>query len=678
MSELYPKDLIRDLSYNNVIPFIGSGISKPSGLPLWEELILEFLEESGEDILTSDIKDLYGRGLISISDAPELVNIIRKNRFPLLRFMKERIGKPVHPNEYHCTLSRLSFDTILTTNFDTLVEHQYELEGMVLNRIWANKHLSFFDEKRATQLIKIHGTIDDIDSIVVAVDDYQDYVRTRRLIYHVVSSLFLTKTVIFLGFSLRDPNITDLLSKIKSEVGDTVRTHYAVLYEPDRETVLRSREFGVKVISLAGGDIFQSTLAWLEELRRRASLIGVSNLDKALMVNEGIREELAGYVPGSVLRMRANLGILSNPRSNVLGEPIYGAAKQDEAELTMGNLARLFLEKSPRNRIKCIVHINPRLSLDKGYKSIHVMQRLKAMQEFLDSFGEQIDLAHAPHPIDLNHVIVGERASFITLQRAREIGYQRVQRNNNRWVIRSEITNFDNDFEALRAYNEELAESVGLDLSNPHWPRELSGFLLKCALDFLDKRNGVVVRVDEGGGVPKVYDRLAAHSDGTLHYSVHLHIIDVVRRRVLLQRRARSKDLLASMLNVSVSGHPETHDFLSEILREAAEELGIWIDPEKVRYVFDFDRAVGSDHELVKVFIYGVDDHSAAVGANFSDLEAQSICWVDFESLDKMETFEADGFLCYGCMRLSARFKLYRADFSPGVLEEINRVVQHL
>lgn len=68
------------------------------------------------------------------------------------------------------------------------------------------------------------------------------------------------------------------------------------------------------------------------------------------------------------------------------------------------------------------------------------------------------------------------------------------------------------------------------------------------------------------------------HRDGDWHRSVHLWIL-TPDDRILMQRRAATKESHPRMWDISVAGHLSAGEAATDgAQREAAEELGLWID----------------------------------------------------------------------------------------------------
>ncbi len=77
------------------------------------------------------------------------------------------------------------------------------------------------------------------------------------------------------------------------------------------------------------------------------------------------------------------------------------------------------------------------------------------------------------------------------------------------------------------------------------------------------------------------------HRDGDWHRAFHLWIVRE-RRLVLLQRRARSKDLAGGLIDVTVGGHMRPGETLPDMLREVEEELGVEVRPGELHYLGTF------------------------------------------------------------------------------------------
>jgi isopentenyldiphosphate isomerase len=113
--------------------------------------------------------------------------------------------------------------------------------------------------------------------------------------------------------------------------------------------------------------------------------------------------------------------------------------------------------------------------------------------------------------------------------------------------------------------------------------------------------------LDEAGmptGEVKPRDRV--HADGDWHRAFHLWVVRE-GRLVLLQRRARGKDLEAGKLDVTVGGHLSTGETVLDAVREAEEEIGLALRPGQLTFL-GTARSVRTypdalDRELQEVYV---------------------------------------------------------------------------
>jgi hypothetical protein len=116
----FPQPLLDDLVKNRWIPIVGAGFSRnavvPEGevMPLWEDL---------GKCLAKDLGDYSYAGALDATSAYShefsRAKLVEK-LFDLLLVNK------ASPSEAHQAFSSVQFDVVCTTNFDFLLERQYE------------------------------------------------------------------------------------------------------------------------------------------------------------------------------------------------------------------------------------------------------------------------------------------------------------------------------------------------------------------------------------------------------------------------------------------------------------------------------------------------------------------------------------------------------------------------
>lgn len=230
--------------------FVGAGLSQPL-FPSWKNLLYLFLEKAKEgdlSYLESELAGLIESGESYLDVADTLVDSIGSTRYRDI--MESIFDKDFSENEVpeaYQTLMNLAPKTIVTTNYDRIPE----IAGKGKYRVHTNKTApeaarSFSDNKNT--VFKLHGDIADQSSIVLTTTDYRKVVYDNQSTRLFINSLLSTKILIFVGFSLSDPHIDDILKNIMSINKGLPLSHYVLLNEQSKFKIASfEKNYGVKV-----------------------------------------------------------------------------------------------------------------------------------------------------------------------------------------------------------------------------------------------------------------------------------------------------------------------------------------------------------------------------------------------------------------------------------------------
>ena len=211
-------DLIRK---EDVTLFVGSGCSLDSGAPSATALADKIWEH-----LNSDNKDQEIRSsLSSLSEA--LILQENGNRTVINEILCDCFAN-LSPSEFHENLRRIPhFHTIITTNYDNLIQQPYSFN--YFQTICSDEELAACDSRKV-QLIKIHGDLEHLESIVISRSDYRHFIEapTQPLLWSRVTNEFATKHIVFVGYSADDDNVLNLIEKVKQQVGDGVKKMFII------------------------------------------------------------------------------------------------------------------------------------------------------------------------------------------------------------------------------------------------------------------------------------------------------------------------------------------------------------------------------------------------------------------------------------------------------------------
>ena len=117
--EKTPEVLLQSLRQEKCVLFIGSGISIISGLPGWFDIIKVIKSK----LRSANRENLKGFDFLQLAQFYEDIF----GRSALLDLLVKLIRKPgISSNTCHDLITRLPLRTIITTNWDTLLEQTYK------------------------------------------------------------------------------------------------------------------------------------------------------------------------------------------------------------------------------------------------------------------------------------------------------------------------------------------------------------------------------------------------------------------------------------------------------------------------------------------------------------------------------------------------------------------------
>lgn len=95
----------------------------------------------------------------------------------------------------------------------------------------------------------MHGDFEH-DNFVLKEDDYLQYSFNFQLIETYIKTLIGVKTVLFIGYSLSDPDIKQIISWVKQTVGQDFQRAYIILTNTERNEVERQyfKNLGINII----------------------------------------------------------------------------------------------------------------------------------------------------------------------------------------------------------------------------------------------------------------------------------------------------------------------------------------------------------------------------------------------------------------------------------------------
>lgn len=273
-----------DLLNGRWLPVIGAGMSLnarvPSGkrAPLWGEL--------GQE-LEKDLKDFVATGPIDAISAYE-------HEYGRARLI-ERLAdilllREAQPGDAHREFCSIPFDIVCTTNFDFLLERQYDLIPRYVYPVVDEDQLSLNAGAAGTLLLKLHGDMHHPSRLVVTEADYDGFLSKYPLMATYLSNQLITKSAVLIGYSLDDPDFRQIWNVITQRLGRNRRLAYAIAVGARQSDISRFERRGVNVINLPGGrdrygEVLAATFAELRE-HLREKILSVSTVTEERPLRE--------------------------------------------------------------------------------------------------------------------------------------------------------------------------------------------------------------------------------------------------------------------------------------------------------------------------------------------------------------------------------------------------------
>lgn len=218
----WPKALITELASRRCIIFIGSGASagclSQDGTispPLWSGFLNSLIDLMADKMDFPIIEDLIRK-----EKYLEAAEIIKKNISPadFSAFIRESLVTPrFKPSAMHEAILEIDPKIVITTNYDdvydTFCRTGAAHEGYNISKYY-DSHIISDLRSPVRLIIKAHGCISDASQIVLAKSEYFRARQSFSAFYKVLDSLFLTHTILFLGYSLTDPDIQLVLENV--------------------------------------------------------------------------------------------------------------------------------------------------------------------------------------------------------------------------------------------------------------------------------------------------------------------------------------------------------------------------------------------------------------------------------------------------------------------------------
>jgi SIR2-like domain len=250
--------LSEELKSAEVTLFVGAGLSKNAGLPLWDELMAPLAAELGLEPTTDPV-----------TVAQYYVDAHAQGRYLLNRHVVRILRRtPSVFSLAHALIKELPLRAILTTNFDDLIERTLAQEPERRHKVIITDDDLAYLSGEELAVVKVNGDISHPNGLILTRRDFESYSGERPALTDYIRSLLSTSTMLFVGTSMRDPAFAEFNAEVLRKLGANRRAFYLLLPKVDQYELQDYRSRGIEVINLeaAPDTVGDETTKFLEAL----------------------------------------------------------------------------------------------------------------------------------------------------------------------------------------------------------------------------------------------------------------------------------------------------------------------------------------------------------------------------------------------------------------------------
>jgi NAD-dependent SIR2 family protein deacetylase len=282
---------------DEVVPFIGAGISAKGGLPTWKEHLRNQGRTAG--ISLEHIDELLAQGFYE-----EVIEEIEdtRGRDVFMNVIRDDFSHPEGVPDISLLLSELFSDTIITTNYDPIIEKGVNGKYQVIN---GDESRIKIDTSKVS-IIKLHGDISDHTSCIISKNQYNEaYGELNNIIMNLpipkaLKYYYMNSSLLFIGCSLNNDRTVQVFRAIKENIGQAIiPQHFSIEQTPVEEEKIVERNSYLASLGITPIWFEKNQFDYIDEilkfarneLRYRGATINTSEKNKT--VNPHVSKKLS-------------------------------------------------------------------------------------------------------------------------------------------------------------------------------------------------------------------------------------------------------------------------------------------------------------------------------------------------------------------------------------------------
>ncbi|QIO52952.1 hypothetical protein ELH97_03640 [Rhizobium leguminosarum] len=236
-NEQHFDQLIERLLSGEVVPFVGAGISQPGGFKTWKDHLKDQGRTAG--IPPDEIEQILGAGQYELL-IDRIENGIGRDVF--IQEIRDSFAKTGTITEVNYLLAEMFSDTIITTNYDRLLELAYDTGGMHERQVLTPSNIADAPDVGRTTIVKLHGDIKNPAGCILGKADYdaaygETAIDLTLPVPRLLSYYFTNSSLLFLGCGLNQDRTIEVFRAIKASMARDafLPQHFSIEQCPETE-----------------------------------------------------------------------------------------------------------------------------------------------------------------------------------------------------------------------------------------------------------------------------------------------------------------------------------------------------------------------------------------------------------------------------------------------------------
>lgn len=233
--------LLECLETQEVVPFIGAGISVGGGFPTWAN----HLRQQGR---TAGIPSEQVEAWLAQGQHEEIIAHIEHElgRDVFVQEIRDVFRKRGSIQDITLRIPELFSDTLITTNYDHLLEQVFDTGSGGVQVLNGETAIEPPNPQKVT-LIKIHGDVENPSHCILSKAQYDAAYGETELDLHrpipkILARYYCNNSLLFIGCSLNNDRTVQVFQATKATAGDvSIPQHFTIEQMPEQREALVTR-----------------------------------------------------------------------------------------------------------------------------------------------------------------------------------------------------------------------------------------------------------------------------------------------------------------------------------------------------------------------------------------------------------------------------------------------------